>query len=162
MLKKYMFIFIMLLTFTWTMADKLPDFKLTSLENKPVSISSLIKENDYTLVSFFETWCPYCREELKDFVILKKKYGYQKIGHLAVAFDSNPDLVVRLIKQLGINFPVIRGSDEIRAYLSIRAYPVTLVLDKNQNIIQNNLGYYPLDYYENLIKELKKEGKGEK
>ena len=53
---------------------KAPDFTLERLSGKSASLSEVIKDKK-AILFFFATWCPHCREQLKQISARKAEFG---------------------------------------------------------------------------------------
>jgi peroxiredoxin len=63
-----------------------------------------------------------------------KAKGLQTFG---IALSSDPTQIRFLVKQLGLQYPVLIGNDKVSdAYGSIAVVPTTVILDKQGNIAQ--------------------------
>ena len=91
-----------------------PDFTLIDLSGKPVKLSSL--RGRPVLVNFWATWCPPCRAEIPTLVqaYTETRSADGKTGPyeiLGVATQSDPSTVKAFVEELGINFPILRDTD---------------------------------------------------
>jgi len=53
--------------------DQAPNFTLTDIDGNTVSLSDF--EGKITVINAWATWCPFCVDELPDFVALQKEFG---------------------------------------------------------------------------------------
>jgi thiol-disulfide isomerase/thioredoxin len=75
------------------------------------------------LISFWTTWCPGCRDEIPDLIRLQKQYKPRGFTVVAISVDDDGEESVDTFMQterflvdglsLAINFPVLRGTDEV-------------------------------------------------
>jgi thiol-disulfide isomerase/thioredoxin len=133
--------------------DPAPEFKLTGLDGKPVSIRDF--KGKVILVNFWATWCRPCRAEIPDLVELQNKYKdrLQIIG-LDVD-DDDPDAIKNFVAEFGINYPVVVATPEVRIrYGGIPALPTSFVLDTEGRIVQKHEGLRDPVLYEVEIRSL--------
>lgn len=130
-----------------------PDFQLSSLEGKPVSLAGV--RGKIVLLNFWATWCGPCRAETPDLIELQKKYkdALQIIG-LAVDVDD-PGEVRKFADSFGINYPIAVAPDEVRIqYGGITALPTSFLLDTDGRIVQKHVGLSNPQLYELEIRAL--------
>jgi thiol-disulfide isomerase/thioredoxin len=133
--------------------DPAPDFKLTALDGKPVTLAGA--HGKVILLNFWATWCGPCRAEIPDLVELQNKYKdrLQILG--LVVDDDDPDAIKEFTEKFGINYPVALASDEIRMqYGGIAALPTSFVLDAEGRIVQKHEGLRDPILYETEIRSL--------
>ena len=133
--------------------DLAPDFKLKSLDGKPVNLESL--RGKVVFLNFWATWCGPCRAEVPDLVALQERYKtrLQIIG-LDVDDDDAAE-VQKYIDETGINYPVAMTSDDVRfAYGGIPALPTSFVLDTEGRVVQKHVGLLDPALYETEIRAL--------
>lgn len=75
------------------------------------------------LINFWTTWCPGCRDEMPDLIKLQNEYSPKGFSVIAVSVDDQGDEPVDAFVQnerfpvdnasVPLNFPVLRGTDEI-------------------------------------------------
>src|SRR5439155_1219128 len=108
--------------------DPAPDFKLDTLEGKPVSLAEY--KSKVTLLNFWATWCGPCRAEIPDLVELQNKYRDQLQIIGLVVDDDDPQAIKKFVEQFGINYPVAIATDELRMeYGGIPALPTSFLLE---------------------------------
>src|SRR5690242_17346883 len=133
--------------------DPAPDFKLTSLDGKPVAIAD--SKGKVILVNFWATWCGPCRAEIPDLIELQNKYKdrLQILG--LVVDDDDADAIKSFVAEFHINYPVAIATDEIRIqYGGIAALPTSFVLDGEGRIVQKHEGLRDPVLYETEIRAL--------
>ncbi len=133
--------------------DPAPDFKLTSLDGKPVTLAG--SKGKVILLNFWATWCGPCRAEIPDLVELQNKYKdrLQILG--LVVDDDDQDAIKEFAEKFGINYPVAIAGDDIRfQYGGIAALPTSFVLDAEGRIVQKHEGLRDPVLYETEIRSL--------
>jgi thiol-disulfide isomerase/thioredoxin len=133
--------------------DPAPDFKLTGLDGKLVSLADT--HGKVVLVNFWATWCGPCRAEIPDLIALQEKYkDHLQILGLAVD-DDDQDAMQEFVKKFGINYPVAVATDKIRfQYGGIPALPTSFVLDSEGRIVQKHEGLRDPILYETEVRSL--------
>jgi len=133
--------------------DPAPDFSLTSLDGKPVTLAG--SKGKVILLNFWATWCGPCRAEIPDLVELQNKYKdrLQILG--LVVDDDDQDAIKDFAEKFGINYPVALATNEIRMqYGGIPALPTSFVLDSEGRIVQKHEGLRDPVLYETEIRAL--------
>src|SRR5580693_6525137 len=133
--------------------DSAPDFKLTGLDGKPVTLAD--SKGKVILLNFWATWCGPCRAEIPDLVELQNKYKdrLQILG--LVVDDDDQDAIKAFVEKFGINYPVAIATDDIRIqYGGIPALPTSFVLDAEGRIVQKLDGLRDPVLYETEIRAL--------
>lgn len=114
----------------------IPDIKLTTLSGQNTQLSKLGAK--VTIVTFWATWCAPCVTEMPSIERLYQRYKGQGLDIIAVDLDDKPDAVVpKMIKKLGISFPIYVDLDQSLATLfGIEGIPLTMVIDKNRKVLE--------------------------
>lgn len=81
------------------------DFTMNDPEGKTVSLGQYVKQNKYTLVDFWASWCGPCRAEMPNVVETYAKYKDKGFGIVGVSLDSDLDSWKKAIEALGITWP---------------------------------------------------------
>jgi thiol-disulfide isomerase/thioredoxin len=133
--------------------DAAPDFKLTTLDGKPVTLAD--SHGKVILLNFWATWCGPCRAEIPDLIELQNKYK-DKLQILGlIVDDDDQDAIKEFIEKVGINYPVAIASNDIRfRYGGIAALPTSFVLDSEGRIVQKHEGLRDPLLYETEIRSL--------
>ena len=138
---------------TLLFAQSIPNFKLTELNGKPSSLHQLTKGNDLTLVSLVTLSCPYCLKEIHDYTLLSHKYGIKKVGFVALFLDNDEKAIQSLIEQNKIKYSVLMAGSDMPKHFGLRGVPFTIILDRNNNIVEKIPGYVPFDGMDDFISQ---------
>jgi thiol-disulfide isomerase/thioredoxin len=133
--------------------DPAPEFKLTSLDGKPLSLAAL--QGKVIFLNFWATWCGPCRAEVPDLVALQDRYkGRLQIIGLNVDDDDAAE-IQKYVDESGINYPVAMTSNDVRLqYGGIPALPTSFVLDTQGRVVQKHVGLWNPAVYETEIRSL--------
>jgi len=120
--------------------DPAPDFKLTSLDGKPLTLADF--QGKVVILNFWATWCGPCRAEVPDLVALQERYkDHLQIIGLDVDDDDTAE-IQKYVKETGIDYPVAMTPDDLRVqYGGIPALPTTFILDTEGRVVQKHVGY---------------------
>ena len=133
--------------------DPAPDFKLTSLDGKPLTLADF--QGKVVFLNFWATWCGPCRAEVPDLVALQERYkDHLQIIGLDVDDDDTAE-IQKYVKETGIDYPVAMTPDDLRVqYGGIPALPTTFILDTEGRVVQKHVGYTDPELYETEIRAL--------
>lgn len=119
------------------------DFALPGMHNNLVRVSDYVKNNKYTLIDFWASWCGPCRKAIPGVKALYEKYRKQGFGVVGVSFDSKKEAWVKAIKDLDLPWPQmsdLKGWDCAASDLyNIKAIPFTLLVTKDGTIVARNI-----------------------
>ncbi len=122
--------------------SKAPDFKLTSLDGRSVSLSGLRGKG--VMLNFWATWCPPCRLEMPHLQAVSGELAAKGVVLLAVNIGENPALVKEFIKQYGYTFTVLLDMDyDVAGKYNVESIPVTYFIDKDGVIKDRIVGAFP-------------------
>ncbi len=135
-----------------------PDFALKSSTGENLRLSEY--RGDVVMINFWATWCGPCRQEMP---LLDELYSrYQRVGFnlLGVNIDDDSRRAMRMIEELGVNFPVLFDArKEVSELYEVDAMPVTIIVDREGTVRYVHHGYKPgyEDKYLNQIRSLLRE-----
>ncbi|MEO0337952.1 MAG: TlpA disulfide reductase family protein [Bacteroidota bacterium] len=128
---------------------QVPSVQLKTLKKQNVDIKKEIAKADYTVLSFWATWCAPCKRELntiaEDYADWQEKYNMQLI---AVTIDDQRMLskVPGIVSSNWWEYIVLADENSaLRNALNITSIPRTLLVDKEGNILYDHNGYKPGD-----------------
>ena len=118
-----------------------PALELTDLDGHTVSLAGL--KGKVVIIDFWATWCPPCREAIPDLIALKKQYGARGLEVVGISLDENAERILpRFVRDFGINYPVVIGSEEIAAaFGGILGLPTTFIVDREGMVRSHFMGY---------------------
>ena len=135
-----------------------PDFALKSSTGQNLRLSEY--RGDVVMINFWATWCGPCRQEMP---LLDELYNrYQRVGFslLGVNIDDDSRRAMRMVEELGVNFPVLfDASKEVSELYEVQAMPVTVIVDRLGTVRYVHHGYKPgyeekyLDQIRSLLRE---------
>lgn len=161
--------------------DEKIDFTFPDTEGNKVSLKDKQFENKPVVVQLMGSWCPNCMDESIYFSSLYKTYHNDGLEIIALAFEKTSDFekaksqVLKMKSRLGMHYTVLitqltgreKASETMRALNSISAFPTTLFLNKQHQVVKVHTGFsgpatgkeYDLfkQRTENLIRSLLKE-----
>lgn len=108
--------------------------------NQSEKILTIAAQGKTTVLYFFAPWCQVCHLSIGN---LQKLYEKKSdIAVIAIALDySDKAEVLAFTKQHKLSFPVVLGTQELKAAFKIKAYPSYYILDKDNRVIGRSLGY---------------------
>jgi thiol-disulfide isomerase/thioredoxin len=142
-----------------------PVFTAVTVDGKPVSSASL-KGKAY-IVNFFATWCPPCRSEIPDMVLVQKAWASKGFTFIGIAVSEKEPDVKSFMKSNGINYPVVMATPALvksfNRYVDggITGIPTTFVIDASGNLTNVIIGPRSKAAFEQIISSsiAKKQGK---
>ena len=130
-----------------------PDFTLKDLDGRQVELSGL--KGRVVLVEFWATWCPPCRKSIPALQRLHMTYGGKGLTILAVSMDEGGmDNVRTFVKEHGVTYTVLIGTDETGTKYGVRMIPATYLIDRQGVIQKRYIGEMSEDRIEKDIQSL--------
>jgi peroxiredoxin len=131
-----------------------PEFSLTDISGNRVASSRFLGKP--TVINFFATWCPPCREEIPGFVAVHRKYrdrGFEMIG-ISLDTDTRSDLP-GFIARNRIEYRILFGDlATILAYGGGTALPTTVFIGKDGVIRDIHVGFIDGKSFEREVRNL--------
>ena len=123
------------------------DFSLVNQDGETVTLSELKGEN--VCITFFRTWCTYCKQEISDLSLLKDEYPNI---HFILITSPNEDNekdetgVVNYLEELGCEIDVLYDYGMVLANrYGVSGFPMTFLFDDEDMFYGYIPGYLPLE-----------------
>lgn len=124
------------------------------LESQTESLKLSDYQGKIVILDFWATWCPPCRKGIPDLIELKNEFKDKDVEVIGVSLDGitrggqTAANVEPFIEEYGINYPIIRGDEQIvYSFGGIRSIPTSYVIDKEGNVISRYEGLIPKSQY---------------
>ena len=110
----------------WTEAPP-PAVVLKDLAGRPMALTDY--RGKVVLVSFWATWCEFCKEQMLAMQQLKQRLAGAPFEIVAVNFAESPAKVRDYVKGLSVDFRVVMdpNQDAVRAW-RVRVLPVSFLV----------------------------------
>ena len=106
---------------------EMPSLPLTDTRGMVISPESL--KGRPVVIEMWATWCPPCKSTMAWLNTLQTKYG-NRATVIAIAVDSTPDDVDKVIATLKPDYRIVMGTPEvIKAFGAVAAVPKLLIYD---------------------------------
>ena len=131
-----------------------PDFDLPTLDGSRLKLSDF--RGKAVLLNFWATWCAPCKIEMPWFVDLQKQYGKDGLVVLGIAMDDTaPPKIADFAHEMGVNYPVLLGTDQISDdYGNVQYLPTTFYINRDGVIVDKAAGLFSRADIENDIKKI--------
>jgi len=141
LLKSLMVVLVILTMATASWAGgRAADFTLPSvIDGKQYSLSQF--RGQVVMLNFFTFFCGPCREEMPYLNQIYKENQGRGFVTIGIGLASDPTQLRFLVKQLGLDYPVLAGTDQVaKDYGNVEVVPTTIIIDRQGNIAQKIVG----------------------
>jgi thiol-disulfide isomerase/thioredoxin len=117
-----------------------PPFELISFTEQPISSTQF--KGKVVLLDFWEVWCSPCIASMPKVQALYDKYKDK--GLLVYGISNETDQLEpakKLVAKRGINFPMLKGNEQIKNTYSVNAIPLYILINKTGTISYLTEGY---------------------
>lgn len=144
-------LFLIVSIFSFSEGLKAPEFNLKDQYGMEHSLEKY--RGKVVVLNFWTTWCPACKEEIKDIEKLYKEYGENKQDVIFLGIGNESiEKVKTYLEKNNYRFPTVVGEEVMRDYF-IRAFPTIFIIDKNGEIFKYGVGAVSPQILKNVIKE---------
>ena len=119
--------------------NKIADIELKSLQSEKFFTNEDLKNNKYTLINFWASWCAPCRVEHPNLMILSK---YQHIKILGINFKDKKINALKFLEELGDPYHYLAKDSSGKQSVNFGIYgiPESILIDKKFNILKKIIG----------------------
>lgn len=132
-----------------------PVVSFKNLDGQDVPLSEY--KGKVVLVNFWATWCEPCQVEIPWLIEMQQKYSAKGFTVLGVDVDDEGSNLVSAYtakerfhvngQQLAINYPVLRGNDDVAdKFGGLLGYPTSFLISRDGKIVKKTQGL--IDYEE--------------
>ena len=123
--------------------SKISSFLLPSIYSSDLISEEALKQNQFTLINFFASWCAPCRQEHK--YLLKLNNQNKNIKILGINFKDKKNNALIFLNELGNPYNSVLEDPDGRASVLFGIYgiPESILINKELTIIKKIIG--PID-----------------
>lgn len=135
-------------------ATKAPAIALKDLKGKTVTLSDF--RGKIVLLNFWATWCVPCAAEVPEMVKWQDEYRASGLRIVGITYPPTTAAKIRsFVRKYKINYPILIGTRKTkRLFEPSVTLPVTVIIDREGNIIDRIDGIIFKDEFEAKIKPL--------
>ena len=120
--------------------NEINNFNLSSLNSSELIKRDDLRENNFTLINFFATWCSPCSKEHKYLINLQKKNKNIKI--LGINFKDKKNNALKFLDELGDPYYFVAkdvdGKESVK--FGIFGIPESILINKELKILKKIIG----------------------
>jgi thiol-disulfide isomerase/thioredoxin len=127
-----------------------PRFTAETVEGGEVSVGD--GGTGSTMLVFFATWCPHCNNEAPIISDLKDQYEDLRAVMIGIDGEDDQEKVWEFVEHHDIAGPAVY-QPSLRSTYRVSGYPITYVLNGNDEVVAAHTGEAPSSVYEGWIEE---------
>lgn len=131
-----------------------PDFSLPLLGSEGAefySWSDLLGQP--TVLSFWTTWCPYCRRQTPNLVAGYQEWAAQGVQFVGIDVKEERAVVAAYAAQNHISYPIVLDHDgAVAERYGVRGFPITYFLDAEGRVLARQIGVITKEKIDQWIK----------
>ena len=119
--------------------NKLTNIELKSLQGDKFFLSGDFKNNNYTLINFWASWCAPCRVEHPYLMMLSKN---ENIKILGINFKDKKINALKFLEELGDPYDYLAKDSSGKQSVNFGIYgiPESILIDNKFNILKKIIG----------------------
>ncbi len=133
-----------------------PEFEVTTIEGKVITLSSHLQETNKPLVLYFwATWCPFCKQDFENLKNIYPQYK-DKVDFLAVDLDTTEtiDQIKNYQQKNGYTWQFAPGNLDILQSYNIKSTTSKFGITPQQKITYLKAGVINSAEWDSLFKSL--------
>ncbi len=135
--------------------DKAPNWILEAAEGGPIAYYQN-SENQYSVLFFWATWCPYCQALMPEMTKLQHTLKNKPVNFYGLNLweDADPEAYLR---EKGLSMKLLLGAENVADRYGVKGTPgVFLVAPNHEILYMRKAGEEPQEVTEAIITQLKK------
>ena len=133
--------------------NAMPDIFLDDIDGNTHNLKDY--KGKTMLITFWATWCGYCRQEIVHLEELYQNNDDVEIVSILVITSETEEEIRKYIADNQISFPVlIDVNGEISVKFGVNGFPMNFVVSKDYEMIGYIPGYQPLEMLERVINDV--------
>ncbi len=131
-----------------------PPFELPALGSAGPSLSLAALNGKPAALTFFATWCPYCRRQTPLLVEAARKYA-GSVQFVGIDVGENEAQAQGYIKEMGISYPVaLDDASQVGGLYAVTGFPTTFFIDAQGEIVRVQVGLMSAEDLEAQLQQL--------
>lgn len=130
----------------------------TDMNENPLNVADIFKNNKITMVNIWATWCPPCIRELPELEKINnelKEKGCEIVGIIYDGYEEGAlDNAKAILSQTGATYTMIMPTDDLLMEFPLSAFPTSYFVDSNGKIVGEPVVGAYVDKYKETIDEL--------
>ena len=155
-MKKLLLILILIGIACFTFAETMPAFKLQDMNNKEVTLASLLAKGP-VIIDFWASWCSPCKTSMPYLNALDEKYDSLTVVMVSIDAAKDVSKAKSYFKSKQFSMVGLFDSDKALAKkLNVNNVPHTFIVDQSGNIVLSHVGFEPGSEveYEQIVRTL--------
>lgn len=121
--------------------NRAPTFSLPSLVTGQPEMHLTDWYGTPIVLSFWTTWCPYCRKQTPVLVAADQLTTTAHIQFLGINVNESATAVAPYVAEHAITYPILLDADgDIANTYAVRGYPTTYFLDAEGHVVDKHVG----------------------
>ena len=135
--------------------NKVTSFQLASIHNSDIISDKNLRQNQFTLINFFASWCAPCRLEHKYLLELASENKNIKI--LGINFKDKKSNALNFLNELGdpYNFVAEDPEGKTSVLFGIYGIPESILINKELIIIKKIVGPIDQEQFKEILRLIK-------
>ena len=131
---------------------RISSFQLPSIHNNDLISDEVLKQNQFTLINFFASWCAPCRIEHQYLIKIANQNKNVKI--LGINFKDKKINALDFLSKLGDPYNFVAEDPDGKASILFGTYgiPESILINKELNIIKKIIGPIDQKQFEEILK----------
>jgi thiol-disulfide isomerase/thioredoxin len=131
--------------------ERMPEFDLKDTSGR--SVFSAQFRGRAVLVDFWATWCAPCKREMPGYESLYQRYKDLGFAVVGIAADSDPRVVSRFGKKLGVTYPLLVNGMDVQRY-GVEGLPTTILVDRTGLVRKKVVGFEYTSVIESDLRDI--------